>query len=45
MALVLVPLLLHNRNFPRMSAEMILGAVALIVFALSKYMERRKKPH
>jgi hypothetical protein len=44
MALVLVPILLHNRNFPRFAAESILGAVALVVFALSKYMERRKKP-
>lgn len=43
MALVLVPILLHNRNFSRLAAEGILGAVALSVFALSKYMERRKK--
>jgi hypothetical protein len=45
MALVLVPILLHNKNFPRLAAEGILGAVALAVFALSKYMERRKKPN
>jgi hypothetical protein len=45
MALVLVPTLLHNKNFPRLAAEGILGAVALAVFALSKYMERRKKPN
>jgi hypothetical protein len=45
MALVLVPILLHNKNFPRLVAEGILGAVALAVFALSKYMERRKKPN
>jgi hypothetical protein len=43
MALVLIPILLHNRNFPRSAAEGILGAIALAVFALSKYMERHKK--
>jgi len=45
MALVLVPILLHNKNFPKLAAEGILGAVALAVFALSKYMEWRKKPN
>ncbi len=45
MALVLVPILLHNKNFPRLAAEGILGAVALAIFALSKYIERRKKPN
>jgi hypothetical protein len=45
MALVLVPILLHNRNFPKLAAEGILGAIALAVFLLSKYMERRKKPN
>jgi len=43
MALVLVPILVHNRNFPKLAAEGILGAVALAVFAFSKYMERRRK--
>ena len=41
--IVLVPILLHDRNFPRSAAEGILGAIALAVFLLSKYMERRKK--
>ncbi|HWS18749.1 MAG TPA: hypothetical protein VN223_12065 [Candidatus Elarobacter sp.] len=45
MVLVLVPLLLHNRNFPKLVAEAILGAIALAVFLLSKYMGRRKKPN
>ena len=43
MALVLVPILLHNVNFPKLAAEAILGAIALAVFLLSRYMERRKK--
>jgi hypothetical protein len=43
MSLVLVPILLHNINFPKLVAEGILGAIALAIFALSKYMERRKK--
>jgi hypothetical protein len=43
MALVLVPILLHDKNFPRLAAEGILGALALAVFLLSKYMERRAK--
>jgi hypothetical protein len=43
MALVLVPILRHNMNFPKSEAEGILGAIALAVFLLSKYMERRKK--
>jgi hypothetical protein len=43
MALALVPILLHNTNFPRPVAEGILGGIALVVFLLSKYMERRKK--
>ena len=43
MALVLVPILLRNMNFPKLVAEGILGAIALAVFMLSKYMERRKK--
>jgi len=43
MLVVLVPILAHNRNFPKLVAEGILGAIALAVFLLSKYMERRKK--
>jgi hypothetical protein len=43
MVLVLVPILIHNRNFPKLAAEAILGAIALAVFLLSKYMERRNK--
>jgi hypothetical protein len=43
MALVLVPILRHNMNFPKLAAETILVAIALAVFLLSKYMERRKK--
>jgi len=43
MALVLVPILLHDRTFPRSVAEGILAAIALAVFLVSKYMERRKK--
>ncbi|HXQ32486.1 MAG TPA: hypothetical protein VN843_00555, partial [Anaerolineales bacterium] len=43
MALVLVPILRHNLNLPKLAAEGILGAIALAVFLLSKYMEHRKK--
>jgi len=43
MSLVLVPILLHNIDFPKLVAEGILGAIALAIFALSKYMEHRKK--
>ena len=43
MALVLVPILMHNINFPKLAAEAILGAIALAIFLLSKYMQRRKK--
>jgi len=43
MALVLVPILSHNINFSKLAAEAILGAIALAVFLLSKYMDRRKK--
>ena len=43
MVLVLVPILIHNLNFPKLAGEAILGAIALAVFLLSKYMERRKK--
>jgi len=43
MALVLILILQHNMNFPKLAAEGILGAIALTVFLLSKYMEHRKK--
>ena len=43
MALVLVPVLLRNMKFPKSVAEGILAAIALAVFLLSKYRERRKK--
>jgi hypothetical protein len=43
--LVLVPILMHNINFPKLVAEGIIGAIALAVFLLSKYMECRKKPN
>jgi len=43
MALVLVPIFRNNINLPKLAAEGILGAIALAVFLLSKYMERRKK--
>jgi hypothetical protein len=43
MALILVPILVHDRNFPKSAAEGILGAIALGVFLLSKYLEHRKK--
>ncbi len=43
MALVLMPIFLRNINLPKSVAEGILGAIALAVFLLSKYMEHRKK--
>ena len=43
MLLVLGPILLRDRNFPRSLAELILGAIAVAVFALSKFMERRRR--
>lgn len=43
MALILVPILVHDRNFPKSAAEGILGTIALGVFLLSKYLEHRKK--
>lgn len=43
MALVLVPILIYKPNFPKLLAEAILGAIAVAVFLLSKYMERRNK--
>jgi undecaprenyl pyrophosphate phosphatase UppP len=43
MALFLVAIFLRNMNFTKLAAEVILGAIALAVFLLSKYMEHRKK--
>jgi hypothetical protein len=43
MAPVLVPILVHDKNFPRLAAEGILGALGLSLFPLSKYMEQRAK--
>ncbi|MGB8128653.1 MAG: hypothetical protein WCG81_02560 [Candidatus Angelobacter sp.] len=43
MALFLVPILVWHKNFPRFLAEIVLGVIALTVFALSKYMEHRGK--
>jgi hypothetical protein len=43
MAAVLVPILIHDITFPKPIAEVILGGVAVAVFLLSKYMERRRK--
>jgi hypothetical protein len=45
MALVLVPILVHDRSFPKSAAEGVLAAIALGVFLFSKYRERRKKPN
>jgi hypothetical protein len=43
MLLVLLPILRHNISFPKSIAEGILAVIALAVFLLSKYMERRKR--
>jgi hypothetical protein len=43
MVLVLLPIHLYIPKFPKLVAEGILGAIALAVFLLSKYMERGKK--
>jgi hypothetical protein len=40
---VLVPILMHNINFPKVAAEAILAVIAGAVFLLYKYIERRKK--
>jgi hypothetical protein len=42
MVLVLVPILLYT-SIPKFLAEIVLGVIALAVFALSRYMERRGK--
>jgi len=43
MVLVLVPILVHDKNFPKSLAEVILGVIAVAVFVFSKFMERRGK--
>jgi hypothetical protein len=43
MGLVLMPILVHNINFPKHAAEAILAAIAVAVFLLYGYIERRKK--
>jgi hypothetical protein len=43
MGFVLVPILVHNINFPKVAAEAILAAIAGTVFLLYRYIERRKK--
>jgi hypothetical protein len=43
MGLVLVPILVHNINFPKDAAEAILAAIAVTVFLLYRYLERRTK--
>jgi hypothetical protein len=42
MGLVLVPILVHDRNFPKGAAEAILGFIAVVVFLLYRYIERKK---
>jgi hypothetical protein len=41
MGLVLVPILVHNINFPKHTAEAILAAIAVAVFLFYRYIERR----
>ena len=43
MCLVLVPILMHDINFPKVAAEAILMVIGGVVFLLYKYAERRKK--
>lgn len=45
MLLVLWPILLHDIACPRPVAELILGVIAVTVFAFSKYRERRNNPN
>jgi len=42
MGLVLVPILIRWPNFPRIFAEAILGGIALAVFSLYRFRDRRK---
>ena len=44
-AVVLTPIIAHDRNFPRLAGEAIVGAIALAVFGMAKYMEKRKGRH
>jgi hypothetical protein len=43
MALFAVPILIYDKNFPKLAVEAILAAIAGAVYWLSRYMERRKK--
>ncbi len=43
MALFAVPILIYDKNFPKLAGEAILAVIAGAVYWLSKYMERRKK--
>jgi hypothetical protein len=43
MGLFLMPILIYDKNFPKLAGEAILAAIAGAVYWLSKYMERRKK--
>ena len=43
MGLVLVPILMHDINFPKLAAEAILAIIAGAVFVVYRYIERRKK--
>jgi hypothetical protein len=43
MAVVLMPILRYDMNFPKSAADGILTTIALAVFLLSKYRARRKK--
>jgi len=44
MILVFVLMAKHNVNLPRLAGEAILIAIAVALFLLSRYMERRKTP-
>ncbi len=44
MGLVLVPILMHNMNVPKVAAEAILAVIAGAVFLLYRYIDGRKKP-
>lgn len=43
MFLVLTPIVLRYKNFPRSLGELIMGVIAVAVFAFARYMERRRK--
>jgi hypothetical protein len=43
MSLFAVPILIYDKNFPKLAGEAILAAIAGAVYWLSKYMEHRTK--